>query len=93
MTVTIPLSDARANLSKLIDEAVSTHQRVEVTRNGVPAVVLLSSDDYAALIETLEILSDADLVRDLSEAAHAHGDDIPTAELLASLEPARRGRR
>ncbi len=93
MTMTVPLSDARANLSKLIDEAVATHQRVEVTRNGVPAVVLLSSDDYAALLETLEILSDAELVRDLSRARASQDEDISTEELLASIDPARRGRR
>ena len=32
--ITLPLSEARARLPELIDEAVRTHQRVEITRYG-----------------------------------------------------------
>ena len=65
---TIPLADARARLSQIVDEAVRTHERVEITRNGSRAVVMLSADDYDVLLETLDVLSDADLVRDLRDA-------------------------
>ncbi|PZQ87416.1 MAG: type II toxin-antitoxin system Phd/YefM family antitoxin [Leifsonia xyli] len=54
---TLSLADARANLSKLVESAVTTHERFEVTRNGDRAVVLLSADDYDALLETVDILS------------------------------------
>ena len=56
---TMPLAEARAQLSKLVDEAVRTHERVEVTRNGRRAAVIMSADDYDSLMETLDILSDA----------------------------------
>jgi prevent-host-death family protein len=65
---TLPLAEVRANLSRLVDEAVRTHDRVEITRNGRRAAVMLSADDYDSLLETLDILSDADLVRDLRQA-------------------------
>lgn len=65
---TLPLAAVRANLSKLIDEAVATHQRIDITRNGRRAAVLLAADDYDSLIETLEVMSDPDLVRDIREA-------------------------
>ena len=42
----LPIADVRANLSKLVDEAMRTHQRVEVTKNGRRAAVLMSADDY-----------------------------------------------
>ncbi len=45
---TLPLAEVRANLSKLVDQAVRTHQRVEVTRHGRRAAVLLSADEVAA---------------------------------------------
>lgn len=67
MTV-IPLAEARAQLSRIIDDAVRTHQRVEVTRKGKRAAVILSADDFDSIIETLEILSDADVVRGLRQA-------------------------
>lgn len=60
--MTIPLAEARANLSRLIDEAVATHERIEVTRNGRRAAVILSADDFDTIMETLDVLGDADLV-------------------------------
>ena len=54
---TLSVADARANLSKLIESAVATHERFEVTRNGDRVAVLLSADDYDSLLETVDILS------------------------------------
>ncbi len=65
---TIPLAEARAQLSRLVDEAVRTHERVEVTRKGRRAAVIMSADDYDSIMETLDILSDADLMRRVRES-------------------------
>ena len=64
---TLSLADARANLSKLVESAVTTHERFEVTRNGHRAVVLLSAEDYDALLETVDILSRAEEVQALKD--------------------------
>ena len=58
----LPVADARAQLSRLIDEATTTHERFEITRNGRRAAVLLSADDYDTLQETIAVLSDAELL-------------------------------
>jgi antitoxin YefM len=50
---TIPLTEAKAKLNELVDEAVRTHERVTITRHGRPAVVMLSVDDLEAIEETL----------------------------------------
>ena len=86
---------ARAQLSKLVDDAVATHVRTEITRNGARAAVLLGADDYDALIETLDILADADLVADISTSLDElrRGETLTTDDVLATLPPARRGRR
>ena len=65
---TLPLAEVRANLSKLVDEAVRTHERIEVTRQGRRAVVILSADDYDSIMETLAILGDQGLMRELQSA-------------------------
>lgn len=65
---TLPVADARSQLSKLIDEATSTHERFEITRNGRRAAVLLSADDYDTLQETITVLADAELL-----TAHREG--------------------
>lgn len=65
---TLPLAEVRANLSKLVDEAVRTHERIEVTRQGRRAAVILSADDFDSIMETLAILSDQDLMREVRAA-------------------------
>lgn len=65
---TLPLAEVRANLSKLVDEAMRTHQRIEVTRKGRRAAVILSADDYDSIMETLAILSDHETMREVREA-------------------------
>lgn len=65
---TLPLAEVRANLSKLVDEAVRTHARVEVTRQGRRAAVILSAEDYDSIMETLAILSDQELMREVRAA-------------------------
>jgi len=58
----------RAQLSRLIDEASTTHERFEITRSGRRAAVLLSADDDDTLQDTIAVLSDAALL-----AAHHEG--------------------
>lgn len=72
-----------------------THARTEITRNGVRAAVLLSADDYDAIMETLDILADADLVKELTAAIARleAGEELSTDEVLSSLPPGRRGAR
>ena len=75
---TLPVAEARSQLSALIEEAVATHERFEITRHGRRAAVLLSADDYDALRETIVVLSDPDLL-----AAHATGrQEIAAGEFL-----------
>ena len=81
---TLPVADARANLSKLIDEASTTHERFEITRNGRRAAVLIGADDYDAMRETISVLSDAALLRAHEEGQQALVDgDVLDGEQLA----------
>ncbi len=87
--MTLPLAGARAQLSKLVDEAVRTHERIEVTKNGRRAAVILSADDYDSLMETLDILGDAEAMAAIREAESLTDDqwipgEVVQAELRAS---------
>ncbi len=57
---TLPLAEVRANLSKLVDEVVRTNERIEVTRQGRRAAVILGADDYDSIMETLARLRQPD---------------------------------
>ena len=65
---TLSTADARAGFSKLVESASTTHERFEVTRNGARAAVILGADDYDALVETIEVLSDPDAVGEVRRA-------------------------
>lgn len=87
--ITLPLAEVRASLSKLVEEAERTHQRVEVTKNGRRAAVILSADDYDSLMETLDILGDAEAMAAIREAESLADDqwipgEVVEAELRAS---------
>ena len=59
---TLSVADARANFSRLVESAETTHERFEVTKNGSRAAVLLGADDYDSLIETVDLLSDSEAI-------------------------------
>lgn len=88
MTTTLPLAEARASLSRLIDRVVTTHERIEVTRKGRRAAVILSADDYDSIMETLEILSDPDLVDDIreGEAELDRGDSMSLEAVTRKMQ-------
>lgn len=65
MAKTIPFSEARARLTDLLDEVEQKHEHVVITRNGRPAVVVLATEEYEALHETLEILDDEETMKAL----------------------------
>ncbi len=50
---TTSLADARTQFSRYVEDVVTTHERVTITRNGKPAAVLISAEDLEALEETL----------------------------------------
>lgn len=65
---TTTVTEAKNTLSALVSEVDSVGERVVITVNGMPAAVLLGSDDYEALIETIECLSDPEV----ADAIRAH---------------------
>ena len=65
MADTLPFSEVKARLSEMADRVENQHDRILVTRNGRPSFVLMSPDDLESLEETLDIMSDAELVESL----------------------------
>jgi antitoxin YefM len=64
----VPFTQARAELSDLLDEVERSHEHVEITRNGRPAAVLMSPEEYEVIQETLEILGDPETLEDLRQS-------------------------
>ncbi|MFV5215923.1 type II toxin-antitoxin system Phd/YefM family antitoxin [Azonexus caeni] len=53
---TLTASEARANLYRLIDQAAESHQPIHIAGKRTSAV-LLAAEDWAAIQETLYLLS------------------------------------
>jgi prevent-host-death family protein len=92
---TLPVGDARDRFSALVASVEQTHDRVTVTRNGVPAAVLISPADLDELEETIAVLSSPDLLRQLGESAadRDRGDVLDADDDRAALRDAVRSRR
>lgn len=77
---TLSASSARTNLYRLIDEAAASHQPVVITgkRNNA---VLVAADDWAAMQETLFLLS----VPNMRESIR-QGLNTPVSELATQLD-------
>lgn len=58
----VPLSQAKARLSSLVRKIREERGTYGITHWGKPEGVLLSVEEYETLIETLEILSDRELM-------------------------------
>lgn len=59
------LADVKSRLSEVVDEVSRESSHTVITRHGKPAAVVISIDEYEAMVETLEILSDASLVEEI----------------------------
>jgi len=84
---TVPVRELRSNLSNLLDDVSTRRDHVLVTRNGAPTAALVPIDEYEALEETAEILSDPDALAALEAglAEIARDETIPLADLRAEL--------
>jgi len=91
---TVPVRELRSNLSQLLSDVADRRDHVLVTRNGKPAAVLVPIDEYEALEETAEILSDPEAVAALEAGlAELSKDETVTLGDLRRDLAARRPRR
>ncbi|PKO91962.1 MAG: type II toxin-antitoxin system prevent-host-death family antitoxin [Betaproteobacteria bacterium HGW-Betaproteobacteria-1] len=72
---TLSASNARSNLYRLIDEAAASHQPLVITgkRNNA---VLVSEQDWAAIQETLFLLSVPGMRESLREGMATPADEL-----------------
>jgi antitoxin YefM len=68
---TLSLSEAKMKLSELIEKVRSTDTEVVITKNGRPAAVLVSPDEFEGWRETIAIKSDADLMAEIKKGLSA----------------------
>ncbi len=87
MAKTVPVHELRSKLSSVLDDVSDRRDHVVVTRNGTPAAALVPIDEYEALEETAEILSDPDAIIALEAGLGeiAREETVTLAELRSEL--------
>lgn len=90
----LPISEVKARLPELVAGVMEREEEIVVTRNGRPAAVIVNVDEYQRLKETLDVLSDPDLMRQIraSERYFAKGGKGLSFEEVFG-EPLRRTRK
>lgn len=83
----VPVREFRANLSSLLGDVSERRDHVLVTRNGQPAAALIPIEEYEALEETVEILSDPGALAaiEVGLAEIERGETVTLAELKREL--------
>lgn len=81
--VTLTATAAKEKFLSLIRKSHNFGSRYTITHNGKPYAVLMSTDEYEGLIETLEILKDKNATKELLSAIKAadRGETLPFDEV------------
>jgi len=91
---TVPVREFRTKLSELLSDVADRRDHVLVTRNGKPAAVLVPIDEYEALEETAEILSDSATLAAIESglAELGRGESVTLSDLRRELAERRAAR-
>ena len=83
----LPITEARDELTSLPDKLSHTHETLTVTRRGKPVLAILAWDEYEALVETLEVMSDEGLMTSLRQSIREakQGKLIPWEDVKRKL--------
>ena len=68
---TLSVSEAKMKLSGLVDKVSKTDEEIIITKNGSPAAVLISPDEFESMKETIAVRSDASLMGDIKKGLNA----------------------
>ena len=65
MARVLPISEVKARLPELVTGVEQREEEIVVTRKGKPAAVLVNHAEYERLKETIDVLSDPDLMKQI----------------------------
>ena len=83
----LPITEARAKLTQIANDLVDSQGTVTVTNRGKPMMTLIGYEMYESIMESLEIMSDPELMARLRQSLREarHGDVIGLDEVKREL--------
>lgn len=85
---TVSVNKFRDNLKTLVEQVVSEHEPLKVTRRSGDDFVVLSAEDWEREQESLYILQNSDLMRQISASLATHSQSTgykPTEEQMDEI--------
>ena len=68
MAKELPITEARAKLTQIANDLADSHDTVTVTNRGKPMMTLIGYEMYESIMESLEIMSDPELMAQLRQS-------------------------
>jgi antitoxin YefM len=68
MPKTMPISEVKTRLPELVSGVQEREEEIVVTRNGKPAAVLVNYNEYERLKDTLDVLSDPAMMKQIAQS-------------------------
>jgi len=65
----MPVTEVKKYLLDILKNMLEEHSTITVTRNGKPISVMMTPDRYEALMETIEILANKEVVNSLVQSS------------------------
>jgi antitoxin YefM len=65
----IPITRAKRDLLEILKTMTDEDSTITVTRNGEPVGVIMTPNHYDAMMETIEVLADKDVMTALNKSA------------------------
>lgn len=84
----ISVNQFRENLKTYIEQTVSEHEPIKVTRRAGDAFIVMSADDWEREQETLHVLQSTSLMKQIAESINTHNNNKgykPTQEQLDEI--------
>lgn len=66
----LPVTQVKRNLLKIITDIVNDESTISVTKNGEPVSVMMTHQRYEALLETIEVLADKNVLVSLARSSN-----------------------
>jgi antitoxin YefM len=85
---TVSVNQFRDKLKTYIEQVITNHEPLKVTRRAGEAFVVMSADDWEREQETLYVLQNTSLLKQISESAETHSKAsgyTPTSEELNEI--------
>lgn len=84
----VSVNQFRDNLKKHVEQAISDHEPLKVTRRAGDDFIVISVDDWLRDKETLHVLQNINLMQQISESIETHNNKkgyTPTQEQMNEI--------